>query len=68
MRRLCYSVAMSLDGYFAGTSADLVVSIKVAVIPVLPGGGIKVFSDGRRRPLHLAECKSLPTGILMQAS
>jgi dihydrofolate reductase len=45
--------------------ASLVDSVELAVSPVLLGGGVRLLPEGRRWPLRLTECKTLPaTGIL----
>jgi dihydrofolate reductase len=46
--------------------AGLVDSVELAVSPVLLGSGVPLIPEGRRMPLRLADCKTLPTsGIVM---
>ena len=46
--------------------AELVDSVELAVIPVLLGSGVRLLTEGRRWPLHLADCKTMPnSGIVM---
>jgi dihydrofolate reductase len=46
--------------------ASLVDSVELAVSPVLLGGGVRLLPEGRRWPLRLTECKTLPaSGILL---
>ncbi len=46
--------------------ANLVDSIEIGLMPIVLGDGIPlVTSGGRSRPFQLAECKALPSGIVM---
>jgi dihydrofolate reductase len=46
--------------------AGLVDSVELAVSPVLLGGGVRLLPEGRRWPLRLADCKTMPnSGIVM---
>lgn len=46
--------------------AGLVDSVELAVCPVLLGGGVRLLPEGRRWPLRLADCKTMPnSGIVM---
>src|SRR6202050_5177938 len=46
--------------------AGLVASVELAVSPVLLGGGVRLLPEGRRWPLHLTDCKTMPnSGIVM---
>jgi dihydrofolate reductase len=46
--------------------AGLVDSVELAVSPVLLGSGVRLLPEGRRWPLRLADCKSMPnSGIVM---
>src|SRR5580704_8017191 len=46
--------------------AGLVDLVELAVIPVLLSGGVRLLPEGRRWPLHLADCKTMPnSGIVM---
>jgi len=45
--------------------AGLVDTVEVELIPVMIGSGTPLLPEGRRRPLHLTESKTLPSGILM---
>jgi dihydrofolate reductase len=46
--------------------AGLVDSVELAVSPVLLGGGVRLLPEGRRWPLRLVDCKTLPnSGIVM---
>jgi dihydrofolate reductase len=45
--------------------AGLVDGVEVSLIPVLLGSGVPLIFEGRRCPLHLAESKALPSGILV---
>jgi dihydrofolate reductase len=46
--------------------AGLVDSVELAVSPVLLGGGVRLLPEGRRWPLRLADCKTVPnSGIVM---
>jgi dihydrofolate reductase len=46
--------------------AGLVDSVELAVSPVLLGGGVRLLPEGRRWPLRLADCKTMPnSGIVI---
>jgi dihydrofolate reductase len=46
--------------------AGLVDSVELAVSPVLLGDGVRLLPEGRRWPLRLTDCKTMPkSGILM---
>ena len=46
--------------------AGLVDSVELAACPVLLGGGVRLLPEGRRRPLRLADCKTMPnSGIVI---
>jgi dihydrofolate reductase len=45
--------------------AGLVDGMDVMVMPVLLGSGVPILPKGRRCSLHLEECKTLKSGILM---
>jgi dihydrofolate reductase len=46
--------------------AGLVDSVELAVSPVLLGGGVRLLPEGRRWPLRLVDCKTMPnSGIVM---
>src|ERR1700690_1351092 len=46
--------------------AGLVDSVEVAVCPVLLGGGVRLLREGRRWPLRLTDCTTMPkSGIVM---
>ena len=41
-------------------------SVELAVSPVLLGGGVRLLPEGRRCPLRLTDCKTMPkSGIVM---
>jgi dihydrofolate reductase len=45
--------------------AGLVDRVELAVSPILLGSGIPLIPEGRRWPLHLDNCKTLPSGMLL---
>jgi dihydrofolate reductase len=46
--------------------AGLVDSVELAVSPVLLGSGVRLLPEGRRWPLRLTDCKTMPkSGIVM---
>jgi dihydrofolate reductase len=45
--------------------AGLVDRVELVVSPILLGSGTPVIREGRRWPLHLDDCRPLPSGMLM---
>ena len=45
--------------------AGLVDRVELAVSPILLGSGVPLIPEGRRWPLHLDDCKTLPSGMLL---
>jgi dihydrofolate reductase len=45
--------------------AGLVDAVEVVLMPAMLGSGTPLLAEGRRRSLHLAESKALPSGILI---
>lgn len=45
--------------------AGLVDTVELSVMPVMLGSGVPLLPEGERRALHLDECRTLASGILM---